>query len=1377
MKWPTFHLGRSARPVSPPARPYRILYTSGDQLYSPPELRGAFERSLSRSLTTSGEIGDEFVMRAFAASVTAHICTEYKAGKVASIPIKVVDGFGQVLESTPLQHFLSQAPFLFQNWSRSHDIFARTYLRKRYNTSGYPTGLKWLNPLDVYEYTDHQQVIGYRVTNADGTTENVPLNQMIYTQAFDARPGGNGLSNFEAAWLPLNVEQNMTTQAAAFFVNGARIDGFLSSEEGLMPEQEKELKETWAASYKGSGNAHRTAFLPGGVKYNPISAPPKDLAMPELKGIAREDICGVFQVDPILVGLKGAADPLSANSTYGTAETAHIRGVTLPFVETVILPALNEQWALTDFDRRNTYHLEVDTMAIPALVESQLVKSDTAIHLSDGHVLDYAESRDLLGYEPREGYLLRKPDDALALWNASGLSLNALHQMTLGATPLGTAGEVLMVGGQYIPVARLMEVANANADQLIAPPPTPTPSGGTLPPPSSPNGGISVTPPPTPQLPPGRTTDETRSLFVGLHFPNHPDLMGLQQRLKGLFADQQVEWNDSVDFHTTLIYAPDSEDEQVSAFLRALSEIDLPSDLALRIGSLHSFDNVDEHALHFQVRRNADLLDLQEAFYDAARTCQLGLSAFSAPTAYKPHITMGYCAERPRAVTFHSPLTVQPASLRVMRGKLLVYERSFQVPTRAMPTIDTAHAQRFSFDGYELIQPAERFDETQHPRQPNGKFGDKGGGGSATPEQQKELDSRSYQDFSPYPETLVADTFSKNIPTPTPQQVEALDYYRSIEGNASLNRTLRTGGKLSGRDKQQARQLDGLLNQSTLDYDTKVYRGLAPDNPQLKIFKAQLDSGELGIGAVMKDNGYASTTMDSNVAGQTFGANGGVVFAINAPKGTRGLYMNSALDKASGGGGHYESEFRDEREVLLPRETTFRITGISHVGGQYRVEATIDDVIGMRGYFGLSRTQTPPMRLEAAISLADNQFVRYSRRLLSDTLSAAGIEAQWVGEGEWRYGLAAVDQWSPGELSTFLRTVDYAQSPPVDVRITAFQELDGAIYAHVDGSTSALALGIETDLRGVGLAPVAREATAAEGILLCRTDAILNEVVFPPVDFPIVLNNISLYLGDEPYHRWTLRSGSAAQWTELKNWELVTRRKGATHAFRVETLPRWIADTVQVSLYDGEDPDMVFREARALLSQPRAYSGTRDEFQQAVASLIQAANADENSRRAFAAQLRSALRRYGLMAFRDGMEDGGYSPESFNADELATFRAWQAESSGYVTNVGAELFQQGATPDPEFRAELWANKSLDDIYFAGLRIGAPTKEATWRLGSTIDHCRNEGATFGCLERDGQTMTVEAWSKIGLPRSHRLTCGGWRCDCDIFDSNGRRIGAR
>lgn len=252
---------------------------------------------------------------------------------------------------------------------------------------------------------------------------------------------------------------------------------------------------------------------------------------------------------------------------------------------------------------------------------------------------------------------------------------------------------------------------------------------------------------------------------------------------------------------------------------------------------------------------------------------------------------------------------------------------------------------------------------------------------------------------------------------------------------------------------------------------------------------------------------------------------------------------------------------------------------------------------------------------------------------------------------------------------------------------------------------------------------------------------------------------------------------------EISQWRKRATKGNALKSFAVGVLPSYIEEFIRHELnVIGSKADRslvhaVFDDAESIAGESdalKAYyggGGTREAFRQEVEQLITAANSDETSRRAFGSKLRAALRRYGLSAFRDGMQSGGYAPESLSIDDVTIFKAWLAESSDYVTNVGAELFVTGNTPDPAGRSELWVNKSLDDIYFAGLRIGAPGMLATWNLGATEEHCGS------CAERHGKTKTIDEWGKIGFPRDRRLECGGWKCDCSIRDQNGKVIGAR
>lgn len=250
--------------------------------------------------------------------------------------------------------------------------------------------------------------------------------------------------------------------------------------------------------------------------------------------------------------------------------------------------------------------------------------------------------------------------------------------------------------------------------------------------------------------------------------------------------------------------------------------------------------------------------------------------------------------------------------------------------------------ERFQFEEYEITNPSDdqkAFDEGKHPRADDGKFGE--GSGSAEGDKPEE-DTRQYRDFGSFDESMVSDSMQRSAPKPTDKQHAAMEYYRDDAGNADLNRNLRTGKPLSAAGKKHSKELDTLLNDSKLDHDTMVYRGIAPSNPQARIFAEQIKSGQMKPGAVLTDKGYASTTLDSNIANGKFAEDGGVVFKIKAPKGSDGLYMNAASDKFTGK--RYDGEFRDEKEVLLPRNSQYKVGKIEKVGNQYVVEMTYEGV-------------------------------------------------------------------------------------------------------------------------------------------------------------------------------------------------------------------------------------------------------------------------------------------------------------------------------------------------------------------------------------------------------------------------------------------------
>jgi hypothetical protein len=177
-------------------------------------------------------------------------------------------------------------------------------------------------------------------------------------------------------------------------------------------------------------------------------------------------------------------------------------------------------------------------------------------------------------------------------------------------------------------------------------------------------------------------------------------------------------------------------------------------------------------------------------------------------------------------------------------------------------------------------------------------------------------------------------------------------------------------------------------------------------------------------------------------------------------------------------------------------------------------------------------------------------------------------------------------------------------------------------------------------------------------------------------------------------------------------------------------------------------------------------------------------------------------------AYLDGMKQNGVDdPESHlsTADNIL-ITSWASSQSAFADGM-AQAIIDSRTPDvPEGetvtqakdearqrlldRGALWA-ASLGVVQLQGMvradevkRETAPSlggggteTMATWRYGDT-QHCHIQGNTMGCYELNGLRRPLSYFIQHGYipqqPGSQTLTCGGWYCQCGLYDDSGKRL---
>lgn len=74
------------------------------------------------------------------------------------------------------------------------------------------------------------------------------------------------------------------------------------------------------------------------------------------------------------------------------------------------------------------------------------------------------------------------------------------------------------------------------------------------------------------------------------------------------------------------------------------------------------------------------------------------------------------------------------------------------------------------------------------------------------------------------------------------------------------------------------------------------------------------------------------------------------------------------------------------------------------------------------------------------------------------------------------------------------------------------------------------------------------------------------------------------------------------------------------------------------------------------------------------------------------------------------------------------------------------------------RAEMWTNR-FEFIRSMARSMACKDQKLQWQMGPTKEHC------VDCIRLNGRVYRASVWDKYGLvPRSHNLSCGGYRCLC-------------
>lgn len=211
--------------------------------------------------------------------------------------------------------------------------------------NGKPVSIWPLRPDLVSIVPDPKDYVKHYIYKIGNQKFTIPVTDIIPFKEFNPKNPFRGFGTTYAAASAINADNYARAWQAAFFKNGARIDGYLTKDGAMTEGEHKELQTKWNDKFKGVDKAHKTPVLAGGLKYVQVGANGKDMDFVNLRTMSRDEILAMFRVPKTVLGI---TDGTQTRATAETSEYVFMKETIKPKMQKFVR-TLNE-FLLYQFD-------------------------------------------------------------------------------------------------------------------------------------------------------------------------------------------------------------------------------------------------------------------------------------------------------------------------------------------------------------------------------------------------------------------------------------------------------------------------------------------------------------------------------------------------------------------------------------------------------------------------------------------------------------------------------------------------------------------------------------------------------------------------------------------------------------------------------------------------------------------------------------------------------------------------------------------------------------------------------------------------------------------------------------------------------------------
>jgi len=265
-----------------------------------------------------GSTSGKAVTERSAMQMTAvYSCVRILAEAIACLPLhlyRYTDGGGKekaidhslyrILHDEPNPEMSS---FIFRETLMTHLLlWGNAYAQVIRNGKNEVVALYPLMPNRMTVDRDEKGQLYYQYTTAQEDAPTMKGNTVVLHPEDVLHIPGLGFDGL-VGYSPIAMAKNSIGMAIAceeygakFFANGAAPGGVLEHP-GTIKDPQR-VRESWQATFGGTGNANKIAVLEEGMKYTPISVSPEQAQFLETRKFQINEIARIFRVPPHMVG-------------------------------------------------------------------------------------------------------------------------------------------------------------------------------------------------------------------------------------------------------------------------------------------------------------------------------------------------------------------------------------------------------------------------------------------------------------------------------------------------------------------------------------------------------------------------------------------------------------------------------------------------------------------------------------------------------------------------------------------------------------------------------------------------------------------------------------------------------------------------------------------------------------------------------------------------------------------------------------------------------------------------------------------------------------------------------------------------------------------